>query len=766
MQSWGVNGVADNVRVLSQQADGKLLGVGAAYDAKVLVRLNADGSYDKSFSGDGQVPLPLDVAAVRQVSGGKIVAAYSYARADRKNEDERIFGYGLARFNANGEADSTFGDNGLTSAAFRASRIGQYPDLGDVAIDADGSTYFGVSSNYVYVLGHATTTSSFVLKFNAAGRRDATYGTDGVSTLPSRLVPGGQNDFVRTIDSLDLPDGGGPLLLSGTEHRWRDPSSNDDYNAGTAASSFVTRLTSKGSTDTKFATNGTFKVDKTILINGDDDTESAKVVRQRGGRVLLVTRISGRLRVFTLTADGKLIASLSRQQDDSVRNFNDEVRFAEALPNGNLIVVTGSYNLFELRATDRGYVAQAPRLPANENGKTRTPAFYYPTALVPLRDGSAIVTGYYGAIKIATGDGQTPREDDIPFGRQNSITTPGEADAEDYVNIPQLDAFYHDERGGLKYRQRNTAGRWGAIETVDASTNAGTYLSAHGNVVAYTDGTTADLKFARRRRDETWKIETVDRAGATGFYCTLVALPDSTFAVAYYDRTHGDLRLARRDATGKWTSGIVDGNGDAGRHAKLIVRPDGGLSIAYATQTTSGFRLADQKAGVTTGGWTFTDFATGNVDVGGLDVDYFLTNNDPEPAGPSELTTTVAIYDAKTQDLIVAYRPTASGTFTFAREKSTGVSGLNPHVAHNSEGVVSFYDENRNEVRTTRVVETNGKLSLDTNAVPTVAAAGAFANPIVSYEQSRIYNGYAGGGYTSTYAWVDDKGVLKIRGPV
>ena len=773
--SWGKNGVVDNVKVLAQQSDGKLLGAGAAYDATTLIRLNADGSYDKSFSRDGQVTLAAGVDTVRQITGGKIVVAYHYFRHNKANEDDLIFGYGVARFTANGEVDPTFGNNGSIAAAFRESRIGEFPHFGGAAIDADGSTYFGVSSNYVYVLGHVTTTSSFVLKFNAKGQRDASYGTNGVYALPSQLIPDAKNDFVRTIDGLDLTEGGGPLLVSGTEHRFNDPTDNEHYNDGTAAASYVSRVTAEGKIDTMFATAGTYKIDKTILINGDDDTESAKVVRLRSGHVLLVTRISGRLRVLTLNARGKLITSLSGEQPESVVEFNDSIQFAKALPSGNLIVEAGSYNLFELRSTDHGYVAQAPRLPSDADGKPRTSAFYYPEAMVPLRDGSVIVTGYYDATKISTGDGLTPREDDIPFARQNSITTPGEADDDDYINIPQLDAFFHDSRGGLKYRQRNTAGRWGAVETVDPSPNAGTYLSSAGNLVVYTDGTTADLKCAKRRRDGTWQIRTIDSGGATGLYCSLVRTtpesnygeppPAETYAVAYYDRTRGDLRLAQRDSAGKWTTSTVESTGNVGRYAKLSRRLDGRLTIAYATSTTSGVRFAEQRGGKA-GGWKFTDLAVNGVDVGGLDMDNFLTNNDPEPAGPSVLTTTVAIFDAKAGDLVIAYRPTETSPFTVVREKSTGTVGLNPHVSHFAEGVVSFYDKTRNQVRTVSVVDDDGTVSPKTDAVPDVASAGQFTNPIVSLADPSIYNSYAGGGYTSTYAWVDDAGVLKVRGPI
>lgn len=44
--------------------------------------------------------------------------------------------------------DTTFGENGSSSAAFHSRKIGSYADLGGVAIDADGSVYIAVSGTF------------------------------------------------------------------------------------------------------------------------------------------------------------------------------------------------------------------------------------------------------------------------------------------------------------------------------------------------------------------------------------------------------------------------------------------------------------------------------------------------------------------------------------------------------------------------------------------------------------------------------------------
>lgn len=97
------------------QPDGKIVaggfsfGGGANYFA--LVRLNTDGSFDTTFDGDGKVLTVVGAGgaayAVKLQSNGKIVAGGGVSNGT--NSD-----FAVARYNADGSPDTTFGTNGQT----------------------------------------------------------------------------------------------------------------------------------------------------------------------------------------------------------------------------------------------------------------------------------------------------------------------------------------------------------------------------------------------------------------------------------------------------------------------------------------------------------------------------------------------------------------------------------------------------------------------------------------------------------------------------
>ncbi|MDB5327271.1 MAG: hypothetical protein JWM57_2840 [Phycisphaerales bacterium] len=78
--SWGTNGVGVAAQAFSEQDNGRILAADGSGKSGNLVRLNADGSYDTTFSHDGKVPYTADIVAARQVTGGNIVIAFTYSR--------------------------------------------------------------------------------------------------------------------------------------------------------------------------------------------------------------------------------------------------------------------------------------------------------------------------------------------------------------------------------------------------------------------------------------------------------------------------------------------------------------------------------------------------------------------------------------------------------------------------------------------------------------------------------------------------------------
>ncbi len=117
-------GGQDYAYAVAVQADGKIVAVGAAninaasfFSSFALVRYNANGSLDTTFGSGGKVGTDFGGAtsaatAVALQPDGKIVVAGS------ASEDGVINRFALARYNVNGSLDTSFGSGGKVSTAF------------------------------------------------------------------------------------------------------------------------------------------------------------------------------------------------------------------------------------------------------------------------------------------------------------------------------------------------------------------------------------------------------------------------------------------------------------------------------------------------------------------------------------------------------------------------------------------------------------------------------------------------------------------------
>jgi uncharacterized delta-60 repeat protein len=139
---------SDNANAVAIQADGKIVAAGEAgfcceYTGSfALVRYNANGTLDSTFSGDGKVITnftPDDDAAsdVAILSNGKIVAVGS------EGFNGAIARFALVRYDADGTRDPTFGDDGKVVTRF--SRGFDFAAAAAIQADgrivADGSTF-------------------------------------------------------------------------------------------------------------------------------------------------------------------------------------------------------------------------------------------------------------------------------------------------------------------------------------------------------------------------------------------------------------------------------------------------------------------------------------------------------------------------------------------------------------------------------------------------------------------------------------------------
>ena len=174
------------------QRNGKIVVVGYAADTSdnnyywAIARYNANGKLDRSFGNNGKVittfGLTYDFAnAVAIRSDGKIVVAGS---AGTHNGSQYI---ALARYNSNGSLDYTFGAGGtvLTQVGTAVLSI------------AHG---VALANGIAYVAGYTgdtfSATQPILAAYNASGTLDASFGTGGIQTF---TLSTGSNDFNAVV---------------------------------------------------------------------------------------------------------------------------------------------------------------------------------------------------------------------------------------------------------------------------------------------------------------------------------------------------------------------------------------------------------------------------------------------------------------------------------------------------------------------------------------------------------------------------------------
>jgi uncharacterized delta-60 repeat protein len=158
-----------------RQPDGKIVAVGNAGNDFALARYKANGSLDKSFSGDGRQTTNFgglgDVATGVALQGdGKIVAVGSGG----PGED-----FALARYNANGSLDTTFSGDGKQTTDFGG---GRFPDIAlGAALQANGKIVAVGGGAGDWALARYNPNGSLDKSFSGDGKQTTVFGGFGGS---------------------------------------------------------------------------------------------------------------------------------------------------------------------------------------------------------------------------------------------------------------------------------------------------------------------------------------------------------------------------------------------------------------------------------------------------------------------------------------------------------------------------------------------------------------------------------------------------------
>ena len=352
------------------QADGKIVSVteGITDGTIAITRHNSDGTLDATFGTGGSVEMVVSTTTSRMFPervliqpDGKIVIG---------GRTSFPLGAFLLRLNADGTADSTYGNGGIADL----SGISTDYRINDLDLTPDGKVLAAVtrSTNQVFR----------VLRVNANGTVDTTFGTGGIlavtgdttvavaiETLPDGkfILVGSRIDVLTVVranadGSLDTTfgDAGRRLItwpsgFSTNQTVKLDPSgrivigaTHDTSGVDGAANFALARLTSGGDIDTSFDTDGIVITD---VVNGRDDVSSSIEI-DADGKIWMIGYAdpepgNNEILVIRYHTDG----SIDRTFDSSgVFNFAGTGRAAQQSigsvmqPDGSVVILSGSGN--------------------------------------------------------------------------------------------------------------------------------------------------------------------------------------------------------------------------------------------------------------------------------------------------------------------------------------------------------------------------------------------------------------------------------------
>ena len=286
---------------------------GPGHERFALARYAAEGTLDDSFGGDGTVRTSFGpgrdwINAVAIQPDGRIIAVGGAFTA--RGYNVRL---ALARYNADGSLDTSFGGDGRVLTNITRG----YDYVEDVSLQDDGKI---VVAGGVNILGRDA--KFIVARYGTEGTLDATFGGDGMT------ITNVDTGFDDAMGVGIQPDGS--IVVAG----WSEP-------AGSSNARFaLARYTPGGLLDPTFGGDG--KV-TTNFTNGSD--HAWDVALQPDGRIVAVGRAAARGGRFAVArydtdgaldsgfgGDGKVMTDLNSGSDEAT---------GVVIPAGGAIVVAG-----------------------------------------------------------------------------------------------------------------------------------------------------------------------------------------------------------------------------------------------------------------------------------------------------------------------------------------------------------------------------------------------------------------------------------------
>ena len=299
---------ADAGNDVVRQADGKYLVVGQFDDSYLsggagMARFNADGGLDTSFGVGGLVVFggeASELHAVKLDAAGKIVVVGQAA--------SRLL---VARFLSDGTLDSTFAAGGILTESL------VFTHLYGLAIQVDGK---------LVVVGRTGSSLNWdvaVQRYNSNGTLDTTFDGDGKQQF-------GAATFETAYDVALQSDG--KIVVAGYVGSTNDPT-------GSGSNSLFVRYNANGSLDTTFNGTGSFSGDLSQFNAAD---HIRRIALQADGTIAGAGSFNGDLGVVRLTATGAFDTAFSGDGLTTVAFTGTEIAYGLAIQADGKILVGGS----------------------------------------------------------------------------------------------------------------------------------------------------------------------------------------------------------------------------------------------------------------------------------------------------------------------------------------------------------------------------------------------------------------------------------------
>jgi uncharacterized delta-60 repeat protein len=249
-----INGADDYINSMILQEDGKIVAGGytttASEEDFLILRLNADGSLDNSFSFDGMVTTDFDGATdeLNSIAFDNEVNFLAVGLCCIGTEVE----FATVRYLADGSLDQSFSEDGRQTVSF-----GNGIDVANgVAIQPDGKIVVAGQANYNgnWDIG--------LIRYNTDGSPDQTFSYDG--KVVTDILSSTDNAFAIKLQ----PDG--KIVVTGRTFN----SVDQDF--------FLVRYNQDGNLDATFSDDG-----KQVTDMGQGNDEGNSLILQPDGKILV-----------------------------------------------------------------------------------------------------------------------------------------------------------------------------------------------------------------------------------------------------------------------------------------------------------------------------------------------------------------------------------------------------------------------------------------------------------------------------------------------